>query len=384
MKAVIMAGGKGTRLRPLTSNLPKPMVPLLGRPCMEYIIELLKQHGITDIAVTTQYLPESIKSYFGDGSDLGVNIQYFEESRPLGTAGSVKNCESFLDDRFLVISGDALTDFNLKQAVDFHEAHQAVATLVLTKVENPLEYGVVMTDDSGRITRFLEKPTWSEVFSDTVNTGIYILEPEVLQLFEKDIEYDFSKELFPLLLAEEKKLMGHVADGYWSDIGSLDIYRQAQFDLLDGKVDVTLKAEQYAPGIYVEEDVRIPLSAAIHAPVFLGRGSYIEEGAIIDKYSVIGRHNVIKDGAQVSKAILWDHNFVGSKAEIVGATLCHRSRIGESTQLAEGVVMGDDCSIGAKSLVKTGVKIWPNKEVEENSTVYSSLIWGGQGFKKPV
>ncbi len=381
MKAVIMAGGKGTRLRPLTSNLPKPMVPLLGRPCMEYIIELLKQYGITDIAVTTQYLPESIKSYFGDGTDLGVNIKYFEEDRPLGTAGSVKNCEAFLDDRFLVISGDALTDFNLKEAIEFHAAHQSAATLVLTKVESPLEYGVVMTDETGRITRFLEKPTWSEVFSDTVNTGIYILEPEVLQLFDKDIEYDFSKELFPLLLAQGKKLMGHVARGYWSDIGSLDVYRQAQFDLLDGKVETTLKAEQYEPGIYIEEDVRIPLSATIHAPVFLGRGSFIEEGAIIDKYSVIGRHSVIKQGAHVSKAILWDHNFVGSKAEIVGATLCHRSRIGESTHLAEGVVMGDDCRIGAKSLVKTGVKIWPNKEVEENSTVHSSLIWGGKVSK---
>lgn len=376
MKAVIMAGGKGTRLRPLTSNMPKPMVPLLGRPCMEYIIELLKRYGITEIAVTLQYLPESIKSYFGDGTDFGVNMVYFEESRPLGTAGSVKNCEEFLNDRFLVISGDALTDFDLQSALDFHATHQASATLVLTRVDSPLEYGVVMTDEIGNVTRFLEKPTWSEVFSDTVNTGIYILEPEVLQLFEKDVEFDFSKELFPLLLSQGKKLMGYVADGYWSDIGNLEIYRQAQFDLLDGKVQAEIKAQEYAPGIYVEEDVRIVQPALIQAPAFFGRGTYIQGGSVIEGYTVSGRNNVIKEGALLSKCILWDHNFIGSKAEIIGSTICHRAFIGEGSQLAEGVVMGDDCRIGSKAHIKAGVKIWPNKEVDSNSTVHSSLIWG--------
>ncbi|RXT15026.1 sugar phosphate nucleotidyltransferase [Ammoniphilus sp. CFH 90114] len=376
MKAVIMAGGKGTRLRPLTSNMPKPMVPLLGRPCMEYIIELLKRYGITEIAVTLQYLPESIKSYFGDGSDFGVHIVYFEESRPLGTAGSVKNCEEFLNDRFLVISGDALTDFDLQRALDFHAAKQATATLVLTQVDNPLEYGVVMTNEEGNVTRFLEKPTWSEVFSDTVNTGIYIIEPEVLELFEKDIEFDFSKDLFPMLLSQGKKLMGYVAEGYWSDIGNLEIYRTAQFDLLDGIVEAKIKAKEYAPGIYAEGDVYIAHSTQVTAPAFIGRGTLIEGGATIEGYTITGRNNIIKEGALLSKAILWDHNFVSSKAEVVGATICHRTLLGEGSQIAEGVVMGDDCRIGSKAHIKAGVKIWPNKDVESNSTVHSSLIWG--------
>lgn len=376
MKAVIMAGGKGTRLRPLTSNMPKPMVPLLGRPCMEYMIQLLKRHGITDIAVTLQYLPEAIKSYFGDGSEFGVNIVYFEEKFPLGTAGSVKNCVEFLDDRFLVISGDALTDFDLQKAVHYHSSQQAMATIVLTQVENPLEYGVVMTDDAGNITRFLEKPTWSEVFSDTVNTGIYILEPQVLDLLEKDVEFDFSKDLFPILLKEKQKLMGYTAEGYWSDIGSLEVYRQAQFDMLDNKVKMEWKAKEIAPQVYAEEDVRIADVHSIASPAYFGRGTFIEKGARVDRYTVLGRHNIVKEGAQISKSIFWDHNYIGKNAEIQGASICHHAFLSDDCLLSEGVVMGDDCRIGEKARVKAGVKIWPNKDVESNSTVHSSLIWG--------
>ncbi|HJV44798.1 MAG TPA: sugar phosphate nucleotidyltransferase [Bacillota bacterium] len=376
MKAVIMAGGKGTRLRPLTSNLPKPMVPLLGRPCMEYIIELLKEHGITEIAVTLQYLPESIKNYFGDGSDFGVKIVYFEESIPLGTAGSVKNCEEFLDDRFLVISGDALTDFNLREAIEYHVKNESVATMILSKVENPLEYGVVMTNDAGHITRFLEKPSWSEVFSDTVNTGIYILEPFVLSLFEKNVEFDFSKNLFPILLSQGQRMMGYIANGYWSDIGNLEIYRQAQFDILDRRVDTLIKANQVKPGIYVEEDVLIAEDAILQAPIFIGRGTYVEDHSLIEEYSIIGRHNVIKNGTIIRQSVLWDHNYISAKAELNGTTVCNRSMIGECAQLAEGVIMGDACRIGANASIKAGVKIWPDKEVEQNSMVHTSIIWG--------
>ena len=240
MKAVIMAGGKGTRLRPLTSHLPKPMVPLLDRPCMEYIIDLLKRHGITEIAVTVQYLPQVIRSHFGDGSEYGVSLHYFEEIMPLGTAGSVKNAEAFLDETFLVISGDALTDFDLSQAIAYHREKQALGTLVLTRVEVPLEYGVVMTQEDGRIIRFLEKPSWSEVFSDTVNTGIYVLEPEMLSFFEPEQTFDFSKDLFPLVMKRDLPLYGYVADGYWSDIGNLTQYRETQFDMLNGHVEVDI------------------------------------------------------------------------------------------------------------------------------------------------
>ena len=236
MKAVIMAGGKGTRLRPLTCNKPKPMVPIVNRPMMEHIIYLLQKHGFNEVWITLFYLPELIRNYFGDGSEFGMKINYSLEETPLGTAGSVKKVVDNLNDTFLVISGDALTDINLEKAIKFHKAKKVKATIVLTKVPNPLEYGVVIADQKGEVKRFLEKPGWGEVFSDTVNTGIYILEPEVFNLFESGSEFDFSKNLFPMLLDKGESIGGFVADGYWSDIGNLEQYRQAHYDVLTGKV----------------------------------------------------------------------------------------------------------------------------------------------------
>lgn len=376
MKAVIMAGGKGTRLLPMTSKTPKPMVPLLNRPCMEYIIDLLKKHGITNIAVTVQYLPEVMKSYFGDGSAFGVSITYFEETIPLGTAGSIKNCEEFLDDRFIVISGDALTDIDLTEAIDYHVKKEALATLILTRVENPLEFGMVMTDDNGRITRFLEKPTWSEVFSDTVNTGIYILEPRVLSFIPKDQEYDFSKDVFPKLLAEHEALYGMAANGYWSDIGSMEIYRQAQFDMLDGRVNVAIKAQEIAPRIYLEPGVRIDSSVRIEGPAYIGEKSYLQVGASVGAYSVVGTNALISSGAKLTQTILWENIYLAKRSEATGAIICRNTSIYESASVRDGVVIGDHCRIGAKSVINPIVKIWPHKEVEEGATVNTSLIYG--------
>ena len=215
MKAVVMAGGEGTRLRPLTSNQPKPMVTIAGRPCMEHILELLRRHDLSRIVATLAYMPQMIRGYFGEGSHLDVELDYSVEEVPAGTAGSVKLCEHYLDETFVVVSGDALTDIDLSALVSFHKERGAVATLALKRVENPLEFGVVITEEDGRIDRFLEKPTWGEVFSDTINTGIYVLEPEVLDYIPDDEPFDFSKELFPKLLDRGAPLYGYVADGYW-------------------------------------------------------------------------------------------------------------------------------------------------------------------------
>jgi mannose-1-phosphate guanylyltransferase / phosphomannomutase len=375
MKAVIMAGGKGTRLRPLTWHLPKPMVPLLDRPCMEYSIDLLKRHGITEIAVTVQYLPHVIKNHFGDGSDYGVKLHFFEETTPLGTAGSVKNAEDFLDETFLVISGDALTDFNLSKAIAYHKEKQAIATLVLTKVDVPIEYGVVMTDDDGKIIRFLEKPSWSEVFSDTVNTGIYILEPEVLKLFEKDQEFDFSKNLFPLLMKNKLPLYGYTAEGYWSDIGNLNQYRQTQFDMLNGAVDIELKGKEFAPGVRVGESVRIHPDANVKGPAFIGDGTVVEAGAQISPNTVVGRFNHIEEGAVIERSVVWNGNHIGKSASLEGATLCSGIRIGTAASVLQNAVVGEKSEIGDKAIVKPGVKIWPKKTVNEGTVLQSSLIW---------
>ena len=258
MKAVIMAGGKGTRLKPLTCYKPKPMVPIVNRPMMEHIIDLLKKHKFTEVMATLFYLPQVIEDYFGDGRNFGLNMKYFIEETPLGTAGSVRNGADFLNETFLVISGDALTDIDLEAAIKFHQEKGATATLILTKVDNPLEYGVVITDQDGKIKRFLEKPGWGEVFSDTVNTGIYILEPKIFDYFQAGQVFDFSKELFPLLLASGEPLYGYIASGYWSDIGNLEQYRQAHYDVLTGKVKIAMPGQEIRPGVWVGEGERLP------------------------------------------------------------------------------------------------------------------------------
>ncbi|MEF3308413.1 sugar phosphate nucleotidyltransferase [Paenibacillus sp. GYB004] len=382
MKAVIMAGGKGTRLRPLTCQLPKPMVPLLNRPCMEYIIELLKKHGITQIGVTMQFMPEVIRSYFGDGREYGVELFYFEEESPLGTAGSVKNASAFLDERFIVISGDALTDFDLSRAIEYHRRKEALATIVLTRVDHPLEYGVVMTDEDDKVIRFLEKPDWSEVFSDTVNTGIYVMEPEVLQWVEEGKEQDFSNDLFPLLMRRGEPLYGYAAEGYWSDIGNLTQYRQAQFDMLDRKVDVRIQAKEWKPGIFVGEQVALPPgSEKWEGPLYIGDGTVIEPEAAIGPYCVFGTGNRIARGCALRQAILWDSNYLSENNELSGATLCSRIRSYPETVIADGAVVGSHCTLGPKAQVLSRVKIWPRKRVREHAMLSSSVICGDDAVK---
>src|SRR2546421_1013570 len=269
MKAVVMAGGEGTRLRPLTSNQPKPMVPIVGKPCMEHIVELLKLHGFEDIIVTVAFLPQAIRSYFANGESLGVEINYSVEESPLGTAGSVRLAAGRLDDTFLVISGDALCDLDLTRLVEFHREKEASVTIGLKSVDNPLEFGIVVTDDDGRVERFLEKPSWGQVFSDTINTGIYVLEPEVLRHVPTDRPYDFSKELFPLLLEMGRQIYGFAMDGYWQDIGNLDQFRQANLDALDGRVRLNIPGIQIRGNVRLGDGVELDALDQIEGPSFI-------------------------------------------------------------------------------------------------------------------
>lgn len=375
MKAVIMAGGKGTRLRPLTCNRPKPMVPLGNRPMMEHIAVLLKQHHFNEVMATLFYLPEAIREYFGDGSRWGMSFRYFIEETPLGTAGSVKNGEAFLNETFLVISGDTLTDIDLGAAVRFHREKGAAATLVLTKVSNPLEYGVVITDQEGRIRRFLEKPGWGEVFSDTVNTGIYILEPKIFDYFEKGQVFDFSKDLFPKLLAGGEPLYGFVAPGYWSDIGNLEQYRQAHYDILTGQARVSLPGQEIRPGVWAGEGTVIAPDAVIEAPVLLGAGCRVEARAHLGELTVIGNDAQIQEGTSIKRGVLWDHCYLGQNCEVRGAILCHHSYLKGRNALYEGAVLGEGVSLGTRATVRPQVKIWPDKEIDSGSVLHESLIW---------
>lgn len=375
MKAIIMAGGEGSRLRPLTCTRPKPMVRLLDRPAIEYTIALLKKHRITEIGITARYMPGEIMEYFGDGSEYGVSISYFIEETPLGTAGSVRNARSFLDGTFLVISGDALTDIDLSDALDFHKKNGADATLVLKQVDVPLEYGVVVTEPDGRIDRFIEKPTWGEVVSDMVNTGIYILEPEVFDHASQEGAIDFACDLFPALLHEKKRLYGYSAEGYWCDVGDTFAYMSCQYDMLAGKVDVPLAAKQISEGIYIGADVTIEPGVELHAPVYIGDCVRISEGAVISEYSVLESGAHIGRMANIKKSIVGSGAHIGAFSQLRACVIGEKAKLKSSVCVYEQSVVGDACKIGERSVIKPSIKLWPNKTVEPETQVHTNLVW---------
>lgn len=379
MKGVIMAGGFGTRLRPLTFNRPKPMVPVANRPIMQRISELLKAHGITDQLSLLYYQPDAVKGHFEDGSKLGVQMAYMGAEADMGTAGSVKLGQPQIGkQRFIVISADILTDFDLTAAVKFHEQRKSMATLVLTRVENPLQFGVVISDKEGRITRFLEKPSWGEVFSDTVNTGIYILEPEVLDLIPEGRDFDFSKDLFPLMLQKGLPLYGHVASGYWRDIGTLGEYLLAHRDILSGKVEAGVdgtRKGRLGTDLWVGEGSQVDPSAKLSNSVIVGRN--VKVGPRVELSDcILGDGCEVEEGAHISGAVLWNNVKVGAGAELKECTVAGGVKIGSRSFLGVGVVIADDCRIGQNCTVKDEVKMWPSKTLENGATLSSSLVWG--------
>jgi mannose-1-phosphate guanylyltransferase / phosphomannomutase len=375
VKAVVMAGGEGTRLRPLTSNQPKPMVPIVGKPCMEHIVELLKEHGFDDIVVTLAFMPQAIRGYFGAGESQGVSIRYSVEESPMGTAGSVKLAEGVLDEPFLVISGDALCDIDLGALVGFHREKEALVTIGLKSVDNPLEFGIVVTDDDGRIERFLEKPSWGQVFTDTINTGIYVLDPEVLRHVPEGQPFDFSKELFPLLLEMGRPLYGYIADGYWQDIGNLDQFKQANFDALDEKVALNVAGIKLRGNVWVGEGVELADLESVEGPAFIGNYFRIAPQASVGPYSILSPSVTLREHARTTRSVVDSSTYLGRSALVEGAIVGKSCDVRPHARLHEGVAVGDSCTIGEQSVVMPGVRIYPFKEVEAGALVDRNLIW---------
>jgi mannose-1-phosphate guanylyltransferase/phosphomannomutase len=379
MKGVIMAGGFGTRLRPLTLSLPKPMVPVANRPIMQRISELLKHHGITDQLGLLYFQPDSIRNHFGDGSKFGIKMDYVGAEGDLGTAGSVKLGQPLIGkEPFMVISADVLTDFDLSAAIKFHKEKKALATLVLTRVDNPLQFGVVITDKESRITRFLEKPSWGEVFSDTINTGIYILEPEVLDLIPTERDFDFSKDLFPLILEKGLPLYGYIAQGYWKDVGTLNEYLYAHRDILSGKVEVGVdgvRKGRLGTDIWMGEGSAVDPSAKLSNSVIMGKNVKVGPRAELTD-CIIGDDCVIGSDARVHGAVLWKGVHVGAGADLKECTVADRVEIGDRSYLGVGVVVADECAIGSNCTLKDEVKMWPHKKLDSGATLSSSLVWG--------
>jgi mannose-1-phosphate guanylyltransferase / phosphomannomutase len=381
MKAVIMAGGEGTRLRPLTSNAPKPMMPIANVPMMEHIVTLLREHGFDDIVVTVAFMANHIRNYFGDGSELGVRMRYATEETPLGTAGSVLNAREQLDERFLVISGDVLTDIDLGAVARFHEERGALATIGLTPVENPLEFGIVITQEDGSIERFLEKPTWGQVFSDTINTGIFVLEPEIFDYIDEGRSVDFSSEVFPRLLEEGKPLYGAVVEGYWEDVGTLEAYVRVHKDVLDGKVEVEIPGFEISDGVYVGEGADIHPDARIDGPVIIGDYCRLEGDAHLGEYSVLGTNVRVRAGADLQRSVIHDNTYIGSGVRLRGTTVGRSCDLRNGVRGEEGVVLGDECFIGEQAVLSAGVKVYPFKTVEGGAVINSSIVWESRGSR---
>jgi mannose-1-phosphate guanylyltransferase/phosphomannomutase len=355
------------------------MVPIVSRPVMEHILLLLKQHGITEVVVTLQYMAGVIQSYFGDGSQLGMHIDYTVEDVPLGTAGSVKQAQHLLTEPFMVISGDALTDYDLTAIIEYHRQRGAAATLTLARVPNPLEYGVVITNDDGTVRQFLEKPSWSEVFSDTVNTGIYVLEPKVLNYIPSSQSFDFSQDLFPILMRNGDPIYGYISEGYWCDVGNLEEYARATRDVLEGHVKVVPEGRDMGNGIWMGERVDIAPDARLIGPIWLGDEVKIGPGAEIIGPTVIRPNTIVDRRATIDRSVIWHSCYLGERAEIRGAILARQVSVKSNGVIFEGSVIGDNSTIEEGAIIRANVKIWPNKQVEAGATVSSSIIWGQQG-----
>lgn len=367
-----MAGGFGTRLRPLTMTIPKPMVPIANTPMMEHIVNLLKKHDIRDFISVLYFHPDIITNYFGNGEKFGINMNYVTAQADYGTAGAVKNAFKYIDDRFIVISGDVLTDFDISKALKFHTEKKAKATILLTRVKKPLHYGIVITNEDGKITRFLEKPSWGQVFSDTINTGIYIFEQDVLDLIPFQQEFDFSKDLFPYMLKYNIPLYGYIADGYWKDVGNLDEYILGQKDAVNNRILVEKKGTR-KDNVFISETAICDDTVVFNGNVIVGENAEIAPHCEITD-SVIGSNVKIGAGTKLIGTTLWDNIVLGEFVEIYHSVICESVKIGNSTIVDDNVFIAEKCKIGENSHINANLKIWPEKEVEEGSVVTHSIV----------
>lgn len=375
-----MAGGEGVRLRPLTVNLPKPLVPLLGEPVMGYALKLLRRHGVSDVGATLWYQPRKIRAAFGKGEEMGIRLRYYEETAPLGTAGSVCLARDHLKGTFFVLSGDGLTDCDLTAALAWHREKKALATLVVRRVRVPLPYGVVMTDESGRVTRFLEKPAWSRVFSNLVNTGIYILEPEIFDHIPNVGMPDFGKDIFPSLLEKGLPMYAWEMQGYWCDVGDQRAYLSAQLSLMRGEVDLP-----HLEGI--DPSARIDPTARLEGHCRIGRDVRIGPGARL-RNAVIGDQCTVGAGAVIEGSCLWSRAVVGEKAHILGSVLCDGAAVRQGAILHSGSALGQGAVAGAQSEVRPGIRIWPHLKIAPGAVVSRTMtessldapLWTGRGI----
>ncbi len=375
MKAVVMAGGHGTRLRPLTSSTPKPLLPIANRPMLEHVCDLLKSHGINELIFTVSYLADMIQSYFGDGADFGVDIKYSVEQIPLGTAGSVYNVKHLLGEPFLVISGDVLTDFNITELIDKHQRSDTVVSIALKQIEDPTDFGVVICNEDNIVEKFLEKPTWGQVFSDTINTGIYVMDPGIFDFMVPNKELDFSSDILPELLNHSKKISGFTMEGYWEDVGTHLAYLKANKDVLDQKITLNIDGFEIKEGVFIGEGVDIDPTVHLTGPCIVDSNSTIDSNCSINAYSVIGSNVKVRQDSVIEHSVIMDNSFIGYRGSIRGSIVGRSCEVRNNVTIEPECVLGDGCVIGNSVLVEPGVKIYSKKIIEPGVTVASSIVF---------
>jgi mannose-1-phosphate guanylyltransferase len=360
IKAVILVGGEGTRLRPLTCNTTKAMVPILNTPLLEYVLRYLKGHGIKDIILTMSYLPDQIQAQLGDGSKLGVNLSYVIEEQPLGTGGAIKNVEAHLAEPFFVLNGDVLTTIDLTAMMSHHRQVKPRVSIALTPVDNPTIYGVVETDHNNKVERFVEKPAPDEVTTNMINAGIYIIDPAVLGYIPPATFSMVERQLFPLLLEKGEPMLAYPSDSYWLDIGTPEKYLKANHDLLSGQAPaLAAYREDFDPAVRVRGS-NIDPTAEIEGPVLIGEGCTLAKRAVVKGPAVLGPRCEIAEGACVEGAVLWQGVKVGKGALLRNCIVVSNCRIGEESQVLDNCVLGDNVVVGKNKKLAPGTKIWPD------------------------
>lgn len=366
MKAVVLVGGQGTRLRPLTLRTPKPMVPLANKPFLSYVLEHLKKNGIEDVVFSMGYLPDGIKAYFGDGGSFGLNIAYVVEDKPLGTAGAVKNVEDYIrDGDFLVLNGDILTDLDIRDLVEFHRSCGAEGTIALTPVENPTAYGLVRTGDNGEVRGFLEKPSWDQIDTNLINAGTYVLKSSVLDLIPSGVEHSFERGVFPKLVG--KGLYGYRSESYWLDIGTPEKYLRAHYDILEKNVKTSISECLTQDFVCVQGQIELHPDAKLVPPVLIGEGTVIEAGARIGRMAVIGSGCRIASGTVVEESVVQEVCVLDASVQVRRSIIARGTTIGPGTVVSGGAVIGEDARVGGGNVLTNNIRVYPGTVIEEGT-----------------
>ncbi len=352
MQALVLAGGEGTRLRPLTSTQPKPVVPLAGRPLISYLVDWLRRHGVDDVILSCGFLAAGVRAVLGQGEGLGVRLRYVEEPEPLGTAGPLKLAQELLDERFLVLNGDVLTDLDLGAQLERHGRSGARATIALVSVEDPSAYGLVRLGADGAVREFVEKPAPEEIDGDLINAGAYVLERDVLDLIPAGRAVSIEREVFPQLIGAG--LYGHRCEGYWLDVGTPERYLQATFDLLEGRV-------AGAQGVLGAD------GAGVVGPVLMGPGCVLEAGSLIGPLAVLGSGVEVGRGALIERSVVLDRARIGAHARLRDCVVCADASVGEGSELSELAILGAGGRLGARRRLEAGARIFPGMELPDGA-----------------